>query len=62
MDYKNARRTFTVRNRIRRNGKKRDWEVQMSEMLGRRRSGWLTFAGVIALIAGFYNGLSGIAH
>jgi len=33
----------------------------MSEMLG-KRSGWLTFAGVIALIAGFYNGLSGIAH
>jgi hypothetical protein len=26
-----------------------------------RRSGWITFAGVIALVAGGYNGLSGIA-
>ncbi len=27
----------------------------------RRRSGWITFAGVMALIAGAYNTLSGIA-
>jgi hypothetical protein len=25
-----------------------------------RRSGWITFAGVIALVAGGYNALSGI--
>lgn len=33
----------------------------MSEMGLRRRSGWLTFAGIVALIAGGYNALSGIA-
>jgi hypothetical protein len=27
----------------------------------RRRSGWITFAGVMALLAGAYNALSGIA-
>jgi hypothetical protein len=27
----------------------------------RKRSGWITFAGVMALLAGAYNGLSGIA-
>jgi hypothetical protein len=32
----------------------------VSETLG-RRSGWITFAGVVALLAGGYNALSGIA-
>jgi hypothetical protein len=27
----------------------------------RKRSGWITFAGILALLAGAYNGLSGIA-
>jgi hypothetical protein len=34
--------------------------MQMAEDLT-RRSGWITFAGVAALIAGGYNALSGIA-
>lgn len=33
----------------------------MSEMVLGKRSGWLTFAGVLALIAGGYNALAGIA-
>jgi hypothetical protein len=32
----------------------------MSEMMG-KRSGWLTFAAIVLLGAGTYNGLSGIA-
>jgi hypothetical protein len=32
----------------------------LSDYLG-RRSGWLTFAGIVALAAGGYNALSGIA-
>ena len=32
----------------------------MSDSLG-RRSGWVTFAGIVALAAGGYNALSGIA-
>jgi uncharacterized membrane protein HdeD (DUF308 family) len=31
----------------------------MSEMLG-KRSGWLTFAGIVLIVAGVYNGLSGL--
>ncbi|HSL66379.1 MAG TPA: hypothetical protein VK874_17120 [Gaiellaceae bacterium] len=31
----------------------------MSEWLG-KRSGWITFAGVVALVAGTYNALSGL--
>jgi uncharacterized membrane protein HdeD (DUF308 family) len=33
----------------------------MAEQLTKKRSGWVTFAGVAALIAGGYNALSGIA-
>jgi uncharacterized membrane protein HdeD (DUF308 family) len=33
----------------------------MAEHLTTKRSGWVTFAGVAALIAGGYNALSGIA-
>jgi hypothetical protein len=33
----------------------------MAEHLTKERSGWVTFAGVAALIAGGYNALSGIA-
>jgi hypothetical protein len=33
----------------------------MAEHLTKKRSGWVTFAGVAALIAGGYNALSGIA-
>ena len=33
----------------------------MSTQVARKRSGWVTFAGVIALAAGAYNALSGIA-
>jgi uncharacterized membrane protein HdeD (DUF308 family) len=33
----------------------------MAEHLTKSRSGWVTFAGVAALIAGGYNALSGIA-
>ena len=33
----------------------------MSTQAARKRSGWVTFAGVIALAAGAYNALSGIA-
>jgi hypothetical protein len=32
----------------------------MSEMMG-KRSGWLTFAGIVLIGAGVYNGLAGIA-
>ena len=33
----------------------------MSDTLLGKRSGWLTFAGIMLIIAGVYNGLSGIA-
>jgi hypothetical protein len=33
----------------------------MSESVLGRRSGWITFAGIVALAAGAYNALSGIA-
>ncbi len=33
----------------------------MSETMLGKRSGWLTFAGIMLIIAGVYNGLSGIA-
>ena len=33
----------------------------MSDTMLGKRSGWLTFAGIMLIVAGFYNALSGIA-